>query len=180
MSTTNTANSQININIPGEDSVISLLNSYVDLNFDVVHAVTINRYADGVDINLLSLGLLALFSNYTLATSSGKFLEDNGHAHIVSLMYKLKTSAKDLDYLSIGFDRSRDRRQQEITNDKNQKRQYHVRIMLSDVFRSPKDQQKGTFGLGYKLTITRNVDKSVLNKDNATVIGKIKINSIEW
>ena len=49
MFTINTANSQIYINITREDSVISLLNSYLDLNFDVVHAATNNRYAHGND-----------------------------------------------------------------------------------------------------------------------------------
>ena len=38
-----------------------------------------------------------------------KDLEDISQAHIISLMYKLITSAKDSDDLSIGFDRSRDR-----------------------------------------------------------------------
>ena len=38
ISTINTANSQIYINIPREDSVISLLNSYIELNFDVLRA----------------------------------------------------------------------------------------------------------------------------------------------
>ena len=36
ISTINTPNSQIYINIPREDSVISLLNSYLELNFDVL------------------------------------------------------------------------------------------------------------------------------------------------
>ena len=35
-STMNTPNSQIFIKIPREDSVISLLNSYFDLNFEVI------------------------------------------------------------------------------------------------------------------------------------------------
>ena len=35
ISTINTANSQVYIIIPREDSVISLLNSYLELNFDV-------------------------------------------------------------------------------------------------------------------------------------------------
>ena len=86
ISTINTANSQIYINIPREDSVISLLNSYLDLNFDVLHAVTNNRYTDGNDIRLVNLAPIALFSNYKLTTSSGKHLEDISHAHIVSLM----------------------------------------------------------------------------------------------
>ena len=50
ISTINTPNSQIFINIPREDSVISLLNSYIEINFDVLKAATSNRYADGDDI----------------------------------------------------------------------------------------------------------------------------------
>ena len=55
ISTTNTAKSQMNINIPREDSVNSLFNSYLDLNFDVLHAATNNRYADSIDIRLVNL-----------------------------------------------------------------------------------------------------------------------------
>ena len=40
-STINTPNSQIYINIPRKDSVISLLNSYLDLNFEVVKKLII-------------------------------------------------------------------------------------------------------------------------------------------
>ena len=43
ISTINTPNSQIYINIPREDSAISLLNSYIELNFDVLQAATGNR-----------------------------------------------------------------------------------------------------------------------------------------
>ena len=41
--TTNTSNSQIYIDIPRKDSVISLLKRYSELNFDVLHAATGNR-----------------------------------------------------------------------------------------------------------------------------------------
>ena len=44
LSTITTANSQVYINIPREDSVISLLNSYMELNFDVLHSTTNNKY----------------------------------------------------------------------------------------------------------------------------------------
>ena len=71
ISTINTANSQIYIIRPRKDSVISLLNSYLDLNLDVLHAATNNIYADGKDIRLVNLGPVALFSNYKLTTSSG-------------------------------------------------------------------------------------------------------------
>ena len=94
ISTLNTTNSQVYINIPREDSVISLLNSYVELNFDVIHAANNNRYVDGKNIRLVNLGPISLFSNYKLTTSSGKHLENIDHAHINSLMYKLLTSNK--------------------------------------------------------------------------------------
>ena len=54
-----------------------------------------------------------------------------------------------------------------------------MRIYLKDIFGFAKHQEKATYGLGYKLTLTRNSDNSVLNKTNATVVGKIKSNSIE-
>ena len=180
ISTINTANSQVYINIPREDSVISLLNSYIELNFDVLHAATNNRYADGNDLRLVNLGPISLFSNYKLTTSSGKHLENIDHAHIVSLMYKLLSSSKGSDDLSIGFDRDRGRRQRELTNNKSQKGKYHVRIYLKDVFGFAEYQEKGTCGLGYKLTLTRNSDNAVLNKANAINNGKIKINALEW
>ena len=180
ISTINTANSQIYNNIPREDSLISLLKSYIDLNFDVLNATTNNRYADGADIWLINLGAIALFSNFKLTTSSGKHLENFGHAHIVSLMNKLLTSSRDSDDLSIGFDRDRNRRKRELSNNKNVKGKYHMRIYLKDIFGFAEHQEKATYGLGYKLTLTRNSDNSVLNKTNATTIGKIKINSIEW
>ena len=43
ISTINTTNSQVSIIISREDSVISLLNSYLELDFDVLHAGTNNR-----------------------------------------------------------------------------------------------------------------------------------------
>ena len=180
ISTINTANSQIYINIPRKDSLISLLNSYIDLNFDVVHAANNNRYVNNNEIRLVNFCPVALFSNYKLTTSSGKHLEDVSHAHIVSLMYKLITTAKGCDDLSIGFDRSRDNKRNELTINKNIRGKYHVRIYLKDVFGFAEHQEKATYGLGYKLTLTRNSNTAVLNKDKATILGKVEINAIEW
>ena len=59
ISTINTANSQIYINIPKEGSTISLLNSYLELNFDVLQAASNNRYVDTRDIRLVNLGPIA-------------------------------------------------------------------------------------------------------------------------
>ena len=179
-STINTPNSQIYINISREDSVNSLLKSYIELNFDVIKAATSNRYADADDIRLINLGSIVLFSNYKLTTNSGNHSENIDHAHIVCFMYKLLSSSRRSDDLSIGFDRSRDRRKRELNNYKTQKGKYHLRIYLKDVFGFAEHQQVGTFGLGYKLTLTRNTDNAVLNKNNATNNAKIVINSIEW
>ena len=180
ISTINTANSQIYINIPREDSLISLLKSYLDLNFDVLNAATNNRYADADDIWLINLNAIASFSNFMLTTSSGKHLENFDHAHIVSLMYKLLTLSRGSDDLSIGFDRDRNRTKRELTKNKDKKGKYHMRIYLRDIFGFTEPQEKATYGIGYKLTMTRISDNAVLNKTNATAIGKINFNSIEW
>ena len=157
-----------------------MLNSYIELNFDVLKAATSNRYADADDIRLIILGPIALFSNYKLTTSSGKHLENIDHSHIVSLMYKLLSSSRDSDVLSIGFDRSRDKRKRELLNNKTQKCKFLLRTYLKDVFSFAEYQETGTFGLFYRLTLTRSTDNAVLNKKDATNNAKIKINGIEW
>ena len=119
ISTRNTANSLIYIIIPKEDSVISLLKSYIGLNFDVLHADSGDRYTNGDNIGLGILGPVASFSKYKLTTSIGKHIEEISIAHIVSLVYQLLTSSRGSDDLSIGFHRDRYRRQREITNSKN-------------------------------------------------------------
>ena len=52
--------------------------------------------------------------------------------------------------------------------------------MLKDFFGFVQHQEKGTYGLGYKLTLTRNSDNAVLNKANATNNAKIQIIRIDW
>ena len=89
-----TANSQIFIEIPRKDSVFSLLNSNFDLYFDERHAATGNRYVDGNDIRLVTLGPIDLFSSYRVKTSSGKHLQDISHEYKVSLRYYLITSTR--------------------------------------------------------------------------------------
>ena len=147
-STINSRNSQIYVNIPREDSVISLLRSYPDLNFEVIKKTDDSRYGNGNDIRLVNLGPIALFSKFKLTSSSGKHLEDISHAHLVSLMYKLITPNKNSDYLSIGFDRSKARRQDEMTDNKRVTGKCHLRIILKDVFGFAEHQDKCTYSLG--------------------------------
>ena len=157
-----------------------MLSTFIEITFDVLHAATGNRYADGDDIRFVNLGPIVLFSNYILTTTSGKHLEEISHAHIVSLMSKLLTSSRGSDDLSIGFDQSRDRRQKELANIKNNKGKYHLRIHLTDVFCFAEYQEIGIYGLGYKLTLTKNTANSVVNKYNAINNAKIKFIAIEW
>ena len=180
LSSISTPNSQTYINIPREDSVNTVSNSHIDVNFDVSHAATNNRYADDDSIRLINLGPIGLFSIYKISSISGKHLEEIRQAHIVRLIYKLITGARDSDDLSIGFDRSRERRQRGLTNNKNIKGKNHVRIYLRDIFGFAEHQEKAVCGLGYRLTLTGNTDKAVLNKDNATNNAKIKTNSVDW
>ena len=126
------------------------------------------------------MGPIALFSNFNLTTSSGKHLEDISHTHLVSLMYKLITSSKNSDDLSIGFNRSRARRRDEMTTNKNVKDKYHLRFMLKDIFGFAEYQEKATYGLGYKLTLTRNKDEAVIDKVAGFAEARIKIDRIHW
>ena len=180
ISTIKTPNSQIYINIPREDSVISLLINYLDLNFEVVKRVANSRYGNGNDIRLVNLGPIALFSNFKLTTSSGKHLEDISHALLVSLMYKLITSSKDSNDLSIGFDDIHNRRRDELAPNKHMKSKYHLKYMLKDIFGFVEHQDKATYGLGYKLTLTRNKDDGVIDKAGGIAEARIRIDHIHW
>ena len=157
-----------------------MLGGRIRLNFDVLHAATNNRYIDDDDIRLVNEGSIALFSIYKLQSSSGEHIEEKNHAHIVCLTYKLITSARNTDDLSIGYDRDRARRQRELTKNEIIKGKNHVTIMLKDISGFAEHQEKGTYGLCYKLTLTGNSDNAVLNKGNAINNAKIKINSIDW
>ena len=141
-STENTPNSQIYINIAREGSVSSLLQSYLDLNFEVIKRADNSRYANGNDIRLVNLGSIALFSSFKLTTSSGKCLEDISHSHIVSLRFKLITFSKESNDLSVGLDRSHNRRKDELALNENIKSKYYLRIMLKDVLVLQKTKKK--------------------------------------
>ena len=157
-----------------------MLNSYLELKLDVLRADNGNRYVDADDIRLVNLGPIALFSIYKLTSHSGKHLEEIIHAHIVSLIYKAVSSSKDANDLSIGFDRDRGRRRRELTNNKNIKGKYHTRIYLKDIFVFAEHQEKGTYGLGSRLILTRNSDNAVFNRAGTAVIGRIKIITLDW
>ena len=57
---------------------------------------------------------------------------------------------------------------------------YHLRSYLGHIFSFAEHQETVTYGLGYKLTLTRNTDNAVLNKDNATNNAKSIIIALKW
>ena len=156
------------------------MNSYLDLNFGVIKKADDSRYGNGNDIRLVNLGPISLFSNFKLTTSSGKHLEDISHAHLVSLMYKLITSNKGSDDLSVGFERSMTRRRDEMTNNKIVKGKFHLRFIMKDIFGFAERQEKATYGFGNKLTLTRNKDEAVLDKVAGIADARIEIDHIHW
>ena len=138
-STIDTAKSQMFINIPEEGTVLSMLNGYLHVLYS---ANPDNRYADDVDIQKVSLGPIALVSNYKLTTGSGKHLENFSHAHLVSLMCKLLISPKHSVDLSTGFDQDRNRRQRELNINKNIEANYHIRKYSKEFFGFAEHQEK--------------------------------------
>ena len=113
-----------------------------------------------------------------MTKGSTKHLEDASHAHIVPLMYKLRTSNKGSDDLFNGFNRDRNRRRDELTDNKNIKGNFHLRIMLKDAFGFVEHQEKTTYGFGYRLTITRKKDDAVLDKAAGIADARIKIDLV--
>ena len=97
-------------------------------------------------------------------------------------MYKLITGAKTTYDFSIGFDRDRNRKQRELTENKNQTGKYHLRITLKDFLglQNIKKKLQTSYGLGYKLTLTSCSDNTVLKKPMETNVTKTKINSTKW
>ena len=95
-------------------------------------------------------------------------------------MYKLITSSKDSDDLSMGFDSSRNRRKDKLTNNKNIKGKHHLRIMLRDVSCFAECQEEAFYGVGYKLTLIRNKDEVITDKTPDIANARIEIDHIQW
>ena len=52
--------------------------------------------------------------------------------------------------------------------------------MLKDIFGFAEHQEKATYGLGIKLTLTRNKDEAVIDKAAGIADARIKIDHIHW
>ena len=95
-------------------------------------------------------------------------------------MYKLISSAKDTDDLSIGFDHSRNRRRDELALNKDIKFKYHLKILLRDIFGFAEHQERASYSLGFKLTPTRNKAEAVIDKAGGIAEARIRIDHYHW
>ena len=176
----NTTDSQTYINIPWKNCDVSLVNCCFYLNFEYIKTAEECRYANSVDLGIFNLGPVALFSKYKLTTSKGKRLEKFGLTPIVSFMYKIKTSNRGSDDLSVGFDWDHIRKQRELTKNRNIKGKSLVRNLLKEVFEFAEHQEKCKYGLGYEWTLTSKQDGAILNKVEAIADARIKIDNSHW
>ena len=178
LATVNNANSNIIVSLPREDAYICLLNSFISLEFEVLKNNN-TRFVDGDEISLVNFGPISLFSEAKLTTSSGKHLEKVDNLHLISLMYKLLTSTSQTSQLLYGFEESTTIRRQELTNNKNEKGTFFVRIKLKDLFGFA-DQEKITYGLGYTLTLKRNTNNDAILRSVGVDAAKVVIKDIGW
>ena len=178
LATINNANSNISISLPREDAYICLQNSFISLEFEVPQNNN-TRYADGDEISLVNFGPVALFSEAKLTTSSEKHLEKVDNLHPISLMYKCLTSGSQTSQLLYGFEESTTIRRQELTNNKNEKGTFFVRIKLKDLFGFA-DQEKITYGLGYTLTLKRNNNNDAIIRTAGVDASKVDVKDISW
>ena len=95
-------------------------------------------------------------------------------------MYKKIISRRENDDLPISFDRDCVGRQRDLTNQKKVKGNYHVRIILKDFFGFAEHQGKATYGLSFKLALTRIHDYAVFSKVESIADARIQIDESHW
>ena len=178
LATVNNANSNISVSLPREDAYICLQNSFISLEIEVLKNND-SRYTNGDEISLVNFGPISLFSEAKLTTSSGKHLEKVDNLHPISLMINLLTSTSQTSQLLYGFEESGTIRRQELTNNKNEKGTFFVRIKLKDLFGFA-DQEKITYGLGYTLTLERNTNNDAILRSVGVDAAKVVIKDIGW
>ena len=83
-----------------------------------------------------------------MTSSIGKEIEELDNAHVSCLMYKLISSSRDSDDLSIGFQGRIDGREKELTNNNITKGNYLVRNFSKVVFGFAEQQDSCTYSLG--------------------------------
>ena len=83
-----------------------------------------------------------------MTSSSGKEIDEIHFAHVISLMYKLISSCRYIDDVSIVSHRSSEVQEGELTNNRTTERKNHVGKYSKDVFCSAENQDNSTYDLG--------------------------------
>ena len=91
----------------------------------------------------------------------------------------MTSTSSQTSQLLYGFEKSTTIRRQELTNNKNEKGTFFVRIKLKDLFGFA-DQEKITYGLGYTLTLKRNTNKDAILRIVGVDAAKVVIKDISW
>ena len=109
--------------------------SYLEIFFIVTHRAGGQAgYADGDHTRLTNLVRFALLISFGLNSGRGKEIEELDNAHIICLMYKLISSSKDSEDLSIGLHWDITTQEIKLTNIKTAKGICHARFYWTDVF----------------------------------------------
>ena len=106
-------------------------------------------------------------------------MEKVDNLHPISLMIKLLTSTSQSSQLLYGFEESTVVRRQELTNNKNEKGTFFVRIKLKDLFGFA-DQEKISYGLGYTLTLKPNTNNDMILRGAGVDAAKVVVKDISW
>ena len=154
-----------------------MINSFLDISFEVVKKIDNSRYAEGNDKRLVNLSPIVLFSNFKLTTSSRKHLEDISIAHIVSLTYKLTTSTVMVCLLASIVNVEGGNKSWLKTK---MWKKHHVRNMLEDGLRFAEYRKKTTSGLENILTLPKNKDDTVLEKVPGITDARKKNDNSHW
>lgn len=178
LSTINTNNSLITIQVPREDAYICLKDSYIDLEIEIVKNDN-SALVNASEVSLINLGGVALFQEAKLTTSSNKQIERVEPLYQSSLMYKLLSSSHTSD-MSCMFEKDYTSRKAELTTNADAKGVLFLQIKLSDLFGFAEYQDKITLGLGYNLTLRRGDDANALLRLATMDACKILIKQIAW
>ena len=94
-------------------------------------------------------------------------------------MHKLSTSQQQTSELMYGFQESQATRRLELFTKKTEKGTFFVNNKPTDLFEFA-DQEKVTYGLGYTLTLKRNINKEPINRTAGVDAAKMVIKDIGW
>ena len=161
-----TVNTNIKINLNGEENHLKIYDSYLEIEF-VVSNTAGGVVANNANIRIVKYGMVALFSSVGLEISGSRTIEYMDHCHPNLIMYKLLTSIVD-EYES-GFVRNQGNRDSQLKGDHIAAERDHMYMMIkmSDLFGFVDNLKKVIYGLGFKLILKSHNNDRALSRVNA-------------